>query len=137
MRYKLLKSTITLNTSDTKSIDSTQKDAYKAGTTIKDLYDYIVELKDLDSSELPHTSYIHILKCFKYYYQMALIIMNYAFIYKIKTDLASEAAYFTYWVFVDVQDNIQNLIRTLVIEYAISAPAAQTDAKKNSNTKLN
>ena len=135
MRYKLLKSTITLNTSDTKSIDSTQKDAYKAGTTIKDLYDFIVELKDLDSSELPHTSYIHILKCFKYYYQMALIIMNYAFIYKIKTDLASEAATLHTGV-VDVQDNIQNLIRTLVIEYAISAPAAQTDAKKTAIQNL-
>ena len=119
MRYKLLKLTINNNSGTTKSIYTDDLSAYQDGTNIKELYDFIVYLKNLNQSELSYVSYIHILKCFKYYYQMALIIMNYAFIFKIKTDLGSESAILEGNV-VDVQTNIRDLIKDLVIAYAIS-----------------
>ena len=120
MRYKLLKLTINKNSGITKSIYSTDFYAYQDSTKIKDLYTFISSLKNLKESELSHVSYKHILKCFKYYYQMALIIMNHAFIYKIKADLASAASILNGEV-LTVQPNIKDLIKTLVIEYAKSA----------------
>ena len=130
MRYKLLKLTINRNSGITKSIYSTEFRAYQDSTKIKDLYTFISSLKNLTESELSHISYIHILKCFKYYYQMALIIMNHAFIYKIKTDLASEATTLHAGV-VRVQTNIKDLIKALVIEYAKSPSVEKKTAIQN------
>ena len=128
-RFRLLNLTINTNSASEKLIYNTDHASYKSNSKIKELYDFIVKLQK--SKEIDHISYIHILKCFKYYYQMALIIMNYAFIYKIKTDFnAEESNLDTQFVAESVQTYIKDQIKKLVINYAKNTDESQKTSQK-------
>jgi hypothetical protein len=123
-RFRLLNLTININSASEKLIYNTDNASYRSNSKIKELYDFIVKLQK--SKEIDHISYIHILKCFKYYYQMALIIINYAFINKIQTDFNNEESNLdTEFTDKNVQTYIKDQIKNLVINYAKNTDESQ------------
>ena len=129
-RFRLLNLTININSASEKLIYNTDNASYKSNSKIKELYDFIVKLQK--SKEIDHISYIHILKCFKYYYQMALIIINYAFINKIQTDFNNEESNLdTQFADENVQTYIKDQIKNLVIKYAKNTDKSQKTKIQN------
>jgi len=97
--------------------------SYTTGSNIKKFYNFIKGLKDT----IENTDFVNIVKIFKYYYQMAVLMINHAYLNTILSSFNTHQDTIRTNFTTNILDKIQTKIKDLVIAYVNQASPSEAD----------